>query len=226
MARKKSFIPTAYPLYDVFLKNICQYVNTKCTSEPPEWTHIPAAERTALNDAYLDWAVFYAKVKVAHTKADTAAVRAAYIRSKRVLSRFVQVWFRGFPDIVTDADLANMNIPPIDKKRTPIGKPPTRPVFHIVVKDTRLLLIHFQDQDTESRAIPYGMNGAVISWGIFDTPPSGPEALTHTELATRTPHALHFTEADRGKTVYIALQWQNESGVRGDSTEMQSAIIP
>jgi hypothetical protein len=128
--------------------------------------------------------------------------------------------------VVTDADLANMNIPPIDKTRTPIGKPPTRPVFYIMVKDTRLLLIHFQDQDTESKAIPYGMNGAVISWGIFDTPPSGPEALTHTELATRTPHPLHFAEADRGKTVYIALQWQNESGIRGESTEMQSAIIP
>jgi hypothetical protein len=66
------------------------------------------------------------------------------------------------------------------------------------------------------------MNGAVISWGIFDAPPAGPEALTHTELATRSPHLLHFQEEDRGKTVYISLQWQNESGIRGDPTEMQA----
>jgi hypothetical protein len=226
MSRKKSFIPSSYPLYDTFFKNVCQYVNTKCTGGTPEWTHIPAAERTALNDAYADWYTFYARVKVPHTKADTAAAKAAFTRSKKVLARFIRVWFRGFPDIVTDEDLAAMNIPPIDKTHTPIGRPTTRPVFHIVVKDTRLLAIYFQDQDTESRAIPYGMNGAVISWGIFDAPPSGPEALMHTELATRTPHLLHFAEEDRGKTVYIALQWQNESGVRGDSTEMQSAIIP
>jgi hypothetical protein len=37
----------------------------------------------------------------AHTKADTAAMKGAYTRSKKVLSRFIKVWFRGFPDIVT-----------------------------------------------------------------------------------------------------------------------------
>jgi hypothetical protein len=226
MARKKSFIPNSYPAYDTFFKNICQYVNTRCGGSTPEWTHIPADERTTLNDAYADWYTYYARVKVPHTPADTAAARAAFTRSKKVLSRFIQVWFRGFRNIVTEEDLKNMAIPPIDTTRTPIGRPPTRPVFRIVLKDTRLLAIYFQDEGSESRAIPYGMNGAVISWGIFDAPPPGPEALLHTELATRTPHLLRFTEEDRGKTVYIALQWQNESGVRGDSTEIQWAIIP
>jgi hypothetical protein len=119
-----------------------------------------------------------------------------------------------------------MEIPPIDTTRTPIGKPPTRPVFNVEVRDTRLLALHFKDQDTESRAIPYGMNGAVISWDILDTPPVEPEALRRSELATRSPHLLHFREEDRGKRVYIAMQWQNESGVKGDFTEIQSTIIP
>jgi hypothetical protein len=72
------------------------------------------------------------------------------------------------------------------------------------------------------------MNGAVVSFAISEDGHviTDYKELTRTELATRTPHYLRFDEADRGKTVYIALQWQNESGERGDPTEIQSAIIP
>jgi hypothetical protein len=230
MARKKGFIPASYSQYDKFFKNICLYVNFKCTgsgSEPAAWTHIPEVEVTALNAACADWNACYSKITGPHTPADTAATRAAFIRSRKVLSRFIQVWFRGFPGVVTAEDLANMGIPPVDSVHTSIGRPKTRPEFHIVVKDTRLLSIPFKDQGTDSKAIPYGMNGAVISLAVRDSPPAAPEDLNdRTELATRTPHLLHFKEEDRGKTVYIALQWQNESGVRGDYTEIQSAIVP
>jgi hypothetical protein len=34
-------------------------------------------------------------------------------------------------------------------------------------------------------------------------------------MASKTPHALEFTEEERGKTVYIALAWQNEHGLIG-----------
>jgi hypothetical protein len=49
------------------------------------------------------------------------------------------------------------------------------------------------------------MNGAVVSWGIFDEAPGGPRALANTELATRSPHLLSFQEEDRGKRVYITI---------------------
>jgi hypothetical protein len=226
MAQKKSFIPRSYAKYDKFYRNICQYVTMMCTGENPQWTHIPQAEQTLLFSAFADWSAAYAKVLVPHTQADTAAVRVAFMRSKKVLSRFIQVWFRGFPDIVTADHLANMEIPAIDTTRTPIGKPATRPEFHIVVKDTRLLSIPFKDPGSESKAIPYGMNGAVVSWGIFDTPPTSFKMLGNADLATRSPYLLHFDEEERGKRVYITLQWENESGVRGDPAEMQMAIIP
>jgi hypothetical protein len=87
----------------------------------------------------------------------------------------------------------------------------------------------FHDEETpDSNARPYGMNGAVISFAISHDGHviTDHKQLIHTELATRTPHFLHFEEADRGKTVYIAMQWQNESGARGEFTEIQSAVIP
>jgi hypothetical protein len=36
---------------------------------------------------------------------DTAARDAAYKGPRKVLSRFIQVWFRGFPVVVAEADL-------------------------------------------------------------------------------------------------------------------------
>jgi hypothetical protein len=119
-----------------------------------------------------------------------------------------------------------MGIPNKDTTRSPIGKPPTTPVFTIIINGIRRVIIAFHDEGTTSRAIPYGMNGAVISWKVSDTPITDPKLLDHTELATKSPHTRHFGEEDRGKTVYIAMQWQNESGVRGDYGEVLSAIIP
>jgi hypothetical protein len=45
-------------------------------------------------------------------------------------------------------------------------------------------------------------------------------------MASKTPHALEFTEEERGKTVYIAATWQNERGIIGNWSEIQSAVIP
>ena len=226
MSRRKGFIPGPGTACDTFFKNICQYVTMMCEGETPQWTHIPPAERTALFAAYTDWNAAYMPTLVPHIPAVTAARDAAWKRSRKVLSRFIKVWFRGFPDIVTEAHLKNMGIPPIDSTHTPIGRPATRPVFRIVVKNTRLLSIPFQDEEGESKGIPYGMSGAVIARGILDAPPVEADGLPHTELATASPHPLRFKEEDRGKTVYIAMCWQNESGVRGDFTEIQSAIVP
>jgi len=45
-------------------------------------------------------------------------------------------------------------------------------------------------------------------------------------MASRTPFTLHFEETERGKTVYVALCWQNERGITGAWSEFKSAIIP
>jgi len=45
-------------------------------------------------------------------------------------------------------------------------------------------------------------------------------------MASRTPFPLHFEESERGKTVYIALAWQNERGITGQWSEYKTAIIP
>jgi hypothetical protein len=58
------------------------------------------------------------------------------------------------------------------------------------------------------------------------TPPERPTDLAEHTMASRSPHILEFDESDRGKTVYIALQWQNERGLTGPWSEMQTAVVP
>jgi hypothetical protein len=226
MPHKKDYIPQGDAEYDIFFKNICQYVNQKCTGTPPEWTHIPAEARTELNAAYAAWYTAYSLTLKPHTPEDTAEKNRIKRSSKKMLRGFVKAYLRYFP-AVTNADRDNMGVPNDDPVRTPIGVPKTRPEFNIVVKDIRTLSIPFHDQDTESRAIPYGLDGAVVRWVVQDKPATSfKELMANSALATRSPHTLVFTDEERGKTVSIALTWQNEKGDEGKPSEIQSAIVP
>jgi hypothetical protein len=104
--------------------------------------------------------------------------------------------------------------------------PKTRPELFIEVVDFRRLKVSFQDQGSKSKAKPYSVDGAVIICAVLDAPPADHSALTRSVLATRTPHILEFTEEKRGKTVYIAICWQNEKGQMGPWSEIVSAIVP
>jgi hypothetical protein len=85
--------------------------------------------------------------------------------------------------------------------------------YYTVIKGICRVIIPFHDQSAADRTIPYGMNGAVISWKVLDTPVTNPKKLDHTELSAGGPHSLQFEEENRGKMIYM--QWQNERGVRG-----------
>jgi hypothetical protein len=225
MAHGKRLIPGKDAEYDVFFKGVVDYVVLKTGRS--EWTHIPSAEVTKLSAAYTDWHTFYEITLGIHTKVDTAAKNEARKRSQAVLQSFIQTWFRGFPEVVKHEDLTAMDIPIIDSTRTPIGEPKTVPVFRLVTKGPGHLTAPFSDETTpDSRARPYGMNGAVVSLTVADHPVTEVKELTRTELATRSPHQLYFDAGDRGKIVSVAMQWQSESGVRGKFTEIQSEIIP
>jgi hypothetical protein len=224
MAHKEDYIPSGDVEYNRFFKNILDYVDEKTGGSVPEWTFIPPGDLTELHKVWNEWDTAYQKILVPHTPVDTAGKNRARGSSEKALREFINHFLRYPP--VTPEDRANMGIPEKDTTHTPVPIPHTRPEFNITVKDIRLLSVSFKDQGSASKAKPYGINGAVISWAVLDAPPADEKALNNTMLATRTPHVLEFTEEERGKTVYIALQWQNEKGERGRHSEIQSAIIP
>jgi hypothetical protein len=119
-----------------------------------------------------------------------------------------------------------LGLPVKDTTHSPIPAPTTYPEFFIKVKDIRALEVHFKVMGSTSRGRPYGYNGAIIHYDVLDAPPAGPDELRQSLLATKTPYTLTFTEAERGKRVYIALVWQNEKGQKGPFSQIEGAFIP
>jgi hypothetical protein len=221
---KGDWIPDADPEFDAQYKKYCQVVNQKTSGSPPEWTHIPAARVTDLTTGYADWHLAYVKLNTAHTSGDVLAKNEAKKTGGHIWRTFNNEFIL-YSTLVSDQDKLDLGNHPHNPP-SPIPDPDTRPEFYIKILDIMRLAIHFWDQGSTSKAKPYGMDGAVIYWAILDHIPAGIEELTNSVLATRTPHILEFTEQDRGKTVYIALRWQNEKGRKGPPSEIQSAIIP
>jgi hypothetical protein len=186
--------------------------------------HIPPARKTDLTTGYTDWALAYGKLRLAHTSGDVLAKNEAKEAGNHTLRTFNNEFIL-YSTLVSDQDKVDLGNKPHNPP-SPIPDPPTRPEFFIKILDIMRLAIHFWDQGSSTKAKPYGIDGAVIYWAILDHVPAGIKELTNSVLATRTPHILEFTEEDRGKTVYIAMRWQNEKGRKGPASEIQSAIIP
>jgi hypothetical protein len=222
----------------MFFMNICQYVDIKCNSpDAPQWSHIPPAERTALNSAYADWHNAYMPTLVPHTPAATAARNAAYKSSKKVLARFIQVWLRGFPDVVTEEDLRNMGIPPIDPIHTPIPAPEVQveadlvfPGIHLVELRKIRPVSGLDQPDPRSDygvRIYYGLTGEADE--VFPFRLTGPlktaKLLPYSVFTRRKKERFDF-EGESGNTVCFCLRYENSKGQAGPFGPVLSAVIP
>jgi hypothetical protein len=180
---------------------------------------ISADEVTELQTANDEFAALHAK---ADSPAKTTVIVAEKNIARKKLKGIIRtlVGFRLKNPVISDAQRIALGLHIRDTTQTTIDVPKKRPELDIEVLDVRRLKVVFRDMGSTSRAKPYGVNGAVIIWGVLDAPPADVTVLTRSVLATRTPHTLEFTEEERGKTVYVAICWQNEKGQRGPWSEM------
>jgi hypothetical protein len=129
--------------------------------------------------------------------------------------------------LLTDGDRDMLGLRVYKKTHTPAPVAETYPDFDI---DTRLLshlIIHFFEKDGDhKRGKPAGQHGAEINWIISDVPMIDANEFTHSSFDTRTPLTLEFSGHDRGKTVYLAIRWENTRGLKGPWSPIQKAIIP
>jgi hypothetical protein len=129
--------------------------------------------------------------------------------------------------LLTEEDLEMLGLPIHKTTRTPTPVAESYPDFDIDSSMLRCLIIHFFEKDgSHKRAKPAGQHGAEICWAISDVPIVNVEDLTHSAFDTRTPLTLEFKGDQRGKTVYLALRWENTRGEKGHWSPIQSAIIP
>jgi hypothetical protein len=224
MTHKHDYIPHHDPDFDRWFKFLNQYVAQKCTGSPPAWGHIPQEPRTALIEAYGLWYTAFSKTSGPHTPVDTEAKNNAKGAAEAAIRPFVNQYLRFLP--VTNEDRSALEIPNHDAIRTTIPPPATRPEFDLRIRDIRRIDVDFWDLGSESKAKPYGIQGAVVYWLIQETAPVRPEELGNSTLATRTPHTLTFEETQRGRRVHVVLRWQNEKGEKGPFSEILSTVIP
>jgi hypothetical protein len=159
-----------------------------------------------------------ATTPIRHRRDRFVAEMVAYMRDIRNRYFFVPP--------MNEENLLELGLPLPDTVRTPHVNVTEEVDFVLEIHGIRQVHVRFWIQGQAHMAKPAGYDGAVIDWGIRDTPPAEPEDLTNHTMASRTPHTLPFTEEDRGKTVYIALRWQNERGNTGPWSDIKSAVVP
>ncbi|MDR1563039.1 MAG: hypothetical protein LBS54_08200 [Dysgonamonadaceae bacterium] len=127
---------------------------------------------------------------------------------------------------LTDQDRMDLGIPIPDKTRTKIDVPNSHPVIKLRLVDSGVIRADFKDQYSESKAKPYGTNGAMFIFAVLDTSPVDHSELQENVFVTRTPYKFEFEDKFRNHTLYVAAAWQNEKGKRGRWSDIQSIIIP
>jgi hypothetical protein len=219
-----SYIPKSYELFNLWFKFLVQYVLSKTSGSAPAWTHIPKATLDMITDAYAAWYTVYSKTFGPHTPVDTLAKQEGRKAAEKIIRPFVNQYLRFFP--VTDEDRKAMGIPNRDTKPTPVNPPETGPLFSIsIVGPGTLGIVYRNGEKGKKGSKPYGVEGARIYYGF--EPVTDQKQLPLSEWATRCPHLLRFPEEDRGKRVYIALQWEIRKE-HGESpwSEIQSELVP
>ena len=199
---------------------------SQCDANKAAWG-IPADAVTASRALCTAYATAL-DIALAPNTRGKAAVTAKN-EAKKALRRDLTVFIAKYVDnneAITPSIRDMLGLPAKDTTRSPIPAPTSYPEFFVKVKDIRTVEVHFKIMGSSHRGKPYGYNGAVIYYDVLDTPPADPSELRHSLLATKTPYPLTFTEAERGKRVYIALVWQNEKGQRGPFSQIEAAVIP
>jgi len=186
---------------------------------------IPEQDAVDLQTATTNFALIYRK---ANSAARTSGLVTAKDTARKILVKMIRglVNFQLKNPIITDAERVDMKIPVYDKVRTSRFNIVTRPKITIGILDVRRLKVNFSDINSASKAKPHGIIGALVYYSVLDTPATSIADLKHSVLATRTPYRMEFDEKLRGKTVYIALCWQNGRGKTGPFSDIKSAIIP
>jgi hypothetical protein len=140
------------------------------------------------------------------------------------LRRLVQMLESNPRVSVTDLKAMGIEIP--DHTNTPAPVDTTFPASQSDVSMIRFVKVFFHDFDSTNKAKPKGQHGAEMRWMILEAPPVGVKELINSVFDTNSPFTLEFEDAERGKTLYYCLRWENTRGQKGPWSEIESAIVP
>jgi hypothetical protein len=219
---RADFIPNKDALFAIWILALTKYLDSKLTL-----FGIPEDPYNELGIKMKRWNVLYtlSMSNETRTKSIVSAKNNLRKEIEKDLRAFVNEYIR-YNHLIKDEDRKNMSIPVRSETRTPVPVPDTIPAFRIELSVIRRLNIHFRDITGNSRGKPAGVHGVEIKWAVLDTPPESADLLANSSFDTRSPMMLSFTDAQRGKNVYLCLRWENTRGEKGPWSEIAMAIVP
>ncbi|MDR0538902.1 MAG: hypothetical protein LBG74_00140 [Spirochaetaceae bacterium] len=197
----------------------------KLQTNKAKW-QIPDAEVTEIVTLSTDFTAKHAKCagpdRSKTLVEEKDAAKAALVAKIRAM-----VNFRFANPAIPDVDRVSAGLHTKDKGRTPIGVPATR----CLVTDLKPLggfrvELYFQDEAAPgSRAIPYGCNGALLSYAFGPEKLTGYALLKESRLMTNNPFILQLPPEAEGKFLSCACRWQNNKGELGPWSEIMYIAV-
>jgi hypothetical protein len=220
--KKKDYMPKKDEDFDIFQGN----VYNAAVANVSKWL-IPQQLIAALEAPRQRWNTAYA------TYCNPAMRTAAVVQEKNDARKAYQAMLRTFiqgqlmhNSQVSDAERRAVGLPVYDRTPTQATTPKTRTETEVDFSQIMKHLLHVRDSESKSSGKPAHTIGFEIWRRVGgDTEPAY-EEMQLLELATRSPHTVEYTSADRGKMVWYATRWVNTRGEKGPWSEIVSAIVP
>jgi hypothetical protein len=218
---KKNYIPRKDVKFLEWVNTLFGYLVANATKfglNPSLWAPIDVMI-AAFNEAFM-------KAEAPnHGHADIVLKNECRVVLEKSVRQFVKEYLE-YNHLVTDEDRILMGLPVHDTQPTPAPVAKTTPKAEIKLPLPAVIECHFQDSESSSKARPPGQRGAEFAYGILETRPVDWGELNHSTFATKSPFRISFNGADRGKTLYFAMRWENTRGEKGPWSEIQSTLIP
>jgi hypothetical protein len=182
---------------------------------------------TTLGQPLTDFeAAFQTYLAPNHGKIDTVHKNDARKVLEKAIRTYVAAYLARNP-AVTDEDKTALEITIYKTTRTPVPAPTTSPQLEPDTGTRRHIYVYYRDEGSARRGKPKGARGVEIRWEILDAPPQDIFQLTHSDFDTKAPLGLEFSEAERGKKVYMCGRWEiDREGIKGPWGDIEEAIIP
>jgi hypothetical protein len=172
------------------------------------------------NAAYETWFDVDTRTRISQIDLEEAE------KALKTLYRQLYGLFKGNP-LVTNHDLVMMGMPMRPSggnKPSPV--PTTLVEAEFELRPPGVIWVHYHDAGSSRRAKPAGVHGIEAIYVVSNEPITDRSDLIHSIFDTRTPIKMTFDTKDRGRRLNIAFRWENNTGEKGDWSDIYEAIIP
>ena len=220
-SRVTDFIPRQDAAFNIFYKNLVDYVML----HNERWKHIPQDYVDELHEQFANkWETSYQATLVPHYPQVTTEKNRARAETERAVRAFINRFLRWPP--VTDLDRDNMGIRNWATSRAPQPVPKTAPEIEVIISVIRQISLRMREAGSSSWGKPDNVHHIQLAWDILDAKPDSVSRFSHFEVETTSPITLTFEEHERGKHIYFAARWVNNTAKEGPWSEIHSAVIP